>query len=62
MKGIIGAIFIGLCLIVAAAVFVGALSFPEAIGMVFGWIFWIIAIICIILAVIIIGVFLIICR
>lgn len=57
MKGFVGAIFLGVCLVIMAAVLIGALTFPDAMAIIMGmlWlIVWAIVIIIIIVVVIII--------
>jgi hypothetical protein len=53
VKGLIGMIFLGICIVIASAILVGAISFPEAMniifGLMFGFIFWVVVIIAIIL-------------
>lgn len=45
MKGLVGFIFLGICVILAAAIVAGALTFPEAmdyVWMILTWIFYMI--------------------
>lgn len=49
MKGLLGLVFLGICIILAAALLAGALTFPEAMSLVFGVLFWIIVLVVIII-------------
>jgi phosphotransferase system glucose/maltose/N-acetylglucosamine-specific IIC component len=51
MKGFFGGLILGICLIIAVALLVGSVTFPEAIGFLLTSLFWIIvAIVVIIIA------------
>ncbi len=50
MKGLLGLVFLGICIIIAAGLLGGALTFPEAMSFIFGIMFWIIVIILILIA------------
>jgi len=50
MKGLLGLVFLGVCIIIAAGLLAGALTFPEAMSFIFGVLFWIIVLIVIMIA------------
>lgn len=56
MKGFFGAIILGVALILAAAIIAGAISFPDAIGLILNVILWIIIAIVIMVIVFFVGV------
>jgi len=55
-KGFVGLLLLGICIIIAAAIIVGAVTFPDAMSMIFGIIFWIIIAIVIITVTVIAGI------
>jgi len=50
MKGLLGLVFLGICIVIAAALLAGAMTFPEAMAFMFGVMFWIIVIILVLIA------------
>lgn len=50
MKGLLGSVFLGICIIIAAGLLAGALTFPEAMSFIFEVMFWIIVVIVILVA------------
>jgi hypothetical protein len=52
MKGQVSAIIIGVCIILAAAILVGQITFPEAMAVLWSVVFWVIVAIVVIILII----------